>query len=336
MANRPTQSVFITGANGGMGKATVKLLLQDGCPRIVMAGRSETKLEQARAEVLADTGAPGTAVQTADGFDMTDPDRIAAAVAALPADRPFDVIFVQAGGVVFGKDYRTVEHAGQTVETTAFQNVIGGHVTLAELRKRGLVAPGARVVVAGGEGARGIPGLIPKPTFASPQALCDYLRRPGDTKGRYNPMAAIGVSKLLSALWVRKLAELEGSAMTTVWFSPGLTYGTDGLADKPPVQRWFLEHIVFGMMRLFGKAQSPEAGARKYTQCLQGAIGDNGAIIGAPEGKALGELVDQVPMNDALSDDALRDAFWDFVQSVVGPWPAPHAVAVEPRRTGTR
>ncbi len=321
MSKTKGTSIFMTGANGGLGKETCKLLIEDGFTRVVMAGRSETKIKAARDEVIAATGpGDGTTITAVSGFDMNDPAKIIAAVDALPAGEPFDVVFLQAGGVVFSKDYSTVEWNGRRVEKTIFQNVIGGHVTLSRLLERGLLAPGARVVVAGGEGARGIPGLIEKPSFDSPAELRRYVRAEPGEGAKYDPMKAIGVSKLLSALWCLTLAEQPALDMSVVWFSPGLTYGTDGLAEKPPVQRWFLETVMFGLMRLLGKAQSPRDGARKYADCLERTIGDSGDIIGAPEGKALGELVDQTPMNAAFSDRSLREEFWRLVEEVCGPF----------------
>lgn len=316
-----TKSVLITGANGGMGKETTKLLIRDGFGRIVMGGRSASKIEAARQEVV-EAVRPGADVEidAVAGFDMNDPAQIRAAVDALPADRPFDVIFLQAGGVVFTKDFDTVRLGGHRYEKTIFQNVIGGHLTLSALRSRGLVAPGARVIIAGGEGARGLPGLIASPDFPSPQALRSYATGDFADQPKYNPMNAMGVSKFAGALWSMKLAELTRGEMDVIWFSPGLTYGTDGLADKPPVQRWFLENVAFGLMRLLGRAQSPQDGARKYADAIEQKVGRSGDVIGAPEGTALGPLTDQRPMHPGFGDPTLRDAFWEVVEQVAGPW----------------
>ena len=320
-SNYQAKSVLITGANGGLGKETVKWLIEDGVGRIVMGSRDEARGRAARDEVLEATGANDADVTAVGGFDMTDPARIEAAVASLPADQPFDVVFLQAGGVVFGKDYDTVEYRGHKVERTVFQNVIGAHITLAALRKRGLVARDARVIFAGGEGARGIPGLIEAPHYDDPDALRQYVYADLPEPRKYNPMNAIGASKFMGALWTTKLAELEAANMSVVWFSPGLTYGTAGLSAKPPVQRWFLEKVVFGMMRLLGKAQSPRDGARKYADAIEGKVGANGDVIGAPEGTALGKLTDQRPMNPDLEKPALREAFWSVLEEVY-PYPA--------------
>ena len=317
------KSVFVTGANGGLGKETCKWLVEDGYGHLVMACRTDAKARQAREEVLQsnppDPAKTGTTITAVGGFDMNSPAKIKDAVAALPRDQKFDIIFLQAGGVIFAPDYQTVQLNGHSVEKTVSQNVLGGHATLAFLRKYDLLAPGARVVVAGGEGARGIPGLIASPDFASPQELRQYVTGDFSAAKAYNPMNAIGVSKLLSALWVLKLAELERDNLSVIWFSPGLTYGTQGLNGTSPLRRWFMQNIGFNIMRLLGKAQSPRNGARKYADCIAGIIGQNGDVIGAPEGTALGKLVDQIPMNRAFSNKALRDEFWTITNEIY-PW----------------
>ena len=43
-----------------------------------------------------------------------------------------------------------------------------------------------------------------------------------------------------------------------------------------------------------------------------------GSLIGAPEGKAIGKLVDQKPMNPALTNYQLINTFWSEVVSNYG------------------
>ncbi|MEM6994999.1 MAG: SDR family NAD(P)-dependent oxidoreductase, partial [Myxococcota bacterium] len=275
------RSVLVTGANGGLGRQTVAALVEDGVSRIVMAVRTRAKGEAARDQVRAEGAVgPETALEVAEGFDMTDPKKITAAVDALPADRRFDIVFLQAGGVVFSDEVQTVAHKGHTVERTVFQNVFGAHVVLSRLVERGLLAPGARVVFAGGEGARGIPGLIEKPVFETAEALHRYIHAEADRP--YNPMNAIGVSKLVGALWTTKLAQIYGERMSVLWFSPGLTGGTQGLSGAPAARRFLLEKIGFPVMTALGLAQTPEQGARKNADALLGKVGRNGDVIGAP------------------------------------------------------
>ena len=212
-------SVLVTGANGGLGLETCKHLVRDGAKRLVMACRTLEKAEQARANLLAAVGSDhGTEIQLAAGFDMNVPHRITEGVAALD-ERPFDVVFLQAGGVTYGKQWRVIEHEGHRVERTIFQNVLGGHLTWASLYERGLIRNGARVVAAGGEGARGIPGLIQSPNFDTPSQFRDYFTV-SDPKRPYVDLNAMGVSKFVSALWVLAMAERYASSQTTIWFTP--------------------------------------------------------------------------------------------------------------------
>ena len=139
-------------------------------------------------------------------------------------------------------------------------------------------------------------------------------------------MNGLGVSKFLSALWTLKLAKLEGHGLSVIWFSPGLTAGTQGLSGmSSPLQRWFMENIGFPLMKLLGRAQGAREGARKYADCIGEKIGQNGDVIGAPKGVALGKLVDQIPMNPAFSNTALQDEFWAIANEVCA-W-EPHHIA---------
>jgi len=320
MSEYSNKSVFITGANGGMGVEVCRYLVEDGFGHITMACRTEGKATAAMAEVRKTTNGSATDVTTAAGFDMTDPAAIEAAVDALPADRPFDVVFLQAGGVVYGKDWKSVTWNGVSVERTVFQNVVGAHVTLSRLMHRGLVKPGARVVIAGGEGARGIPGLIGKPEFASADDFVNYALV-ADPSRPYVDMDAMGVSKFAGALWSQKVAQLLEDQMDVVWFTPGFTAGTKGLKGVGAFKQWMFENIGFPVMVALGKAQSAKQGARKFADSLEGKVGKNGDVIGAPEGTALGAYTDQKPMNPGLTDPAIRDAFWNILEEVTGPFP---------------
>ena len=124
---------------------------------------------------------------------------------------------------------------------------------------------------------------------------------------KYNPMNAIGVSKLASALIVQQLAK-QNDGRAYIWFTPGLTHGTNGLASQSPLKRFIAEKIVFGITGLLGVSQSPKQGAEKYVSALLGEYGKNGDVLGAPEGKVLGPITDQKGMNPTLKDESVMDA----------------------------
>lgn len=231
-------------------------------------------------------------------------------------NKAFDIIFLAVGGIIIDKDYQYILTNNTKIEITVYQNLFGAHIVLNNLIRKDLIAAGARVVYAGGEGARGIPGMIEKPAFHTKEDLRNYLH--ANSTKKYSAMNAIGVSKFLGALWTMKLAELSKHKFEILWFSPGLTYGTNGLAKMSPVQRWLMENIGFGIMRILGKAQSPSDGGRKFADSLNGSIGTNGEVLGAPDKQTIGKISNQIPMNSDLSNPALKEELWTFLKEATG------------------
>ena len=308
--------ILITGANGAMAKETIKHLIHDGFTDIVMAVRTKTKGEIAKQEIMNSIeSSKNVNLSVVEGFDMNKPKEIKNAVLKLKGGRPFDIVFLAAGFAVFGDEYQSVSYNGKKIEKTIFQNLIGSHIVFSQLKKNDLVSKKARVVLAGGEGARGIKGMIEKPSFTSATDFRNYIYLNSKDLPKYNPLNAIGVSKFAGALWTKKVAELESENMEVVWFSPGLTSGSAGLKNLPFIKRT-LFGVTFGIMTLFGKSQKPKQGGRKYADCLTGKVGKNGELIGAPVGKAIGKYTEQTPLNPLLDSAELREELWSILQEI--------------------
>ena len=306
-------NIFITGANGGIGLETVKILSQKNVKRIALACRTMEKAEWTEKKLLQQR-AKNTKLESYGGFDMSDESAIQLAVSKIPQKEAFDIVFLQAGGMVVADNFQFIASNEFRIEKTIYQNVIGAYLTLDYLEERGLVAPNARIVFPGGEGARGIKGMIKKPEFQSVMELKTYIF---NGLGKYKDLDALGCAKFMSGLLVQQLAELDKGKIY-VWFSPGLTSGTNGLRDVPNPKRLFFEKVGFPLMKLFGIAQSPKQAAQKYVECLEGKYGKSGELLGAPEGKTLGKIVDQKPMNAGLTNFQFRQAFWEIVVEICG------------------
>ena len=317
--------ILITGANGGLGLATSLAAAREGA-QVVLACRTHEKAEAARAQLLATEGIEPEQAVPAGGFDMLDPAGIRAAVDQLdPA--PFDVVFLQAGGWVFTKRAQVVEFGGVAVEKTVAKNVVGAHATLRALLATGRLAPGARVVMIGGEGARGVRRAIRAPKFESTADLERYLA--GDWTGRRRsvPVDALGVSKLCAALWAQHLARLAHGQFEVVWFTPGLIGGTRGTAGLPAWKEFVFQRIAFPILVALGKAQWPQAAAEKCVDCLAGRVGQHGDLLGAPEGVALGPLTDQKPMSPMFENRAMQRAVWNLCERAAGAMPLGQATS---------
>lgn len=300
--------VLITGANGGMGTETVKLLLKKDVDQVILACRTQAKADETKRILGSDNR-----LIAVGGFDMQDQNSISKAIGSIELDKTIDIVFLQAGGMVVSKDFQFVSANGQEFEKTTYQNVIGGFIVTEELKQRGMVSENCRFLYAGGEGARGIKGMIKKPEFKSAKDLTAYIHK---GNGSYSDIDALGTSKFMSALLVQEMAERD-SLNEYVWFSPGLTAGTKGLINVPQPKKFMMENFGFPMMKLFGIAQGPVAAATKYVDALDGKYGQSGDLIGAPEGKGLGNLVDQKPMNEGFTNHNLRGSFWQIANGII-------------------
>ena len=319
MSSLSRKRVLVTGANGGLGLATCTRLLAEGAV-VVLACRTEAKAAAASAEAVCGAGVSADRAVAAGGLDMLDPASVETAVRALPRD-PIDVVFLQAGGWVWADEVRTVTLGGRTIERTIAKNVVGAHATLRALLSSGRLALDARVVVIGGEGARGLPGAIRKPAFTDVEDFERYLRGDWTGRGPYVPIDALGVSKLCAGLWAARLAGRVEGALEVVWFSPGLTAGTGGTAGLPAWKELLFQRVAFPIMVALGKAQWPEQAAAKCVDCLAGRVGEHGDRLGAPEGKALGPLVDQTPLQPLFTERAFQEAVWRACESAAGALP---------------
>lgn len=312
------KNIIVVGANGGLATETIRHLIKDGAENITLACRTFEKAIDLQNRLHASSGKGKLNLTPVGGFDMHDQQSIEKAVTALQHN--FDIVFLAAGGAVFKDTYQSIKNNGYEIEKTAYQNLFGAHITLNALLKNNKINSNARIVYAGGEGARGIPGMIENPEFANSNALRNYIHLKKTPK--YNAMNAIGVSKFLGALWVQKLAKISNKNFEIIWFSPGLTYGTNGLNSMTPVKKWVMENVGFQLMRLIGKAQSPSDGGRKFADAIKGSIGKDGDVLGAPEKQTLGKITDQIPMNKSLSNQALIEELWSILEETSGKFAA--------------
>jgi short-subunit dehydrogenase len=84
-------NLLITGASGGIGAALARVYAVPGS-RLVLWGRNEERL----ADIAAQCRARGASCETA-ACDLTDFDRLAAALEAADANNPFDLVILNAG-----------------------------------------------------------------------------------------------------------------------------------------------------------------------------------------------------------------------------------------------
>jgi malonyl-CoA reductase/3-hydroxypropionate dehydrogenase (NADP+) len=141
---------FVTGASGNIGTAITRRLLEEGAS-VVLTGRNTTKLEEARARLLAEVGA-GDDRALGLAMDGADPDSTRAAVAAAIAR--------------FGRIDVLVNNAGSAGPRQKLENV---PVTREELDA--LRAAGSTDTETAGDAARNLLGVTWNVTRAAAPAL---------------------------------------------------------------------------------------------------------------------------------------------------------------------
>jgi NAD(P)-dependent dehydrogenase (short-subunit alcohol dehydrogenase family) len=196
----PGRSYFVTGANAGIGKATVEALLAGG-GSVVMACRSREKAEPVLASLRERH--PGRDVSLVE-LDLADLRAVRrAAEEWLSLGRPLDVLVNNAG---------TAGIAGRTVdgfELTVGTNHLGPFLLTALLLPRIRQSPDGRVVNVASEAQARVEVLD-----------MDCFRRP--TSSPIDVLRRYGYSKLMNVIHAKELAaRLAGTSIVTASVHPG-------------------------------------------------------------------------------------------------------------------
>ncbi len=200
MAALADQTFLVTGANTGIGRATVEALAKDGAGRIVLAARSRDKTQPV---IDALAGAhPGVTLEFLS-LDLADLSAVARSAAELlRRDEPIDVLIDNAG--VAG--LRGVTADG--FELAFGTNHLGHFLfteTLLPLVER---APQGRIVIVSSRGHYRAKGID-----------YDAVRRPTATTSAFPEYC---VSKLCNVLYAKELARrLAHTRVTTYSLHPG-------------------------------------------------------------------------------------------------------------------
>jgi NAD(P)-dependent dehydrogenase (short-subunit alcohol dehydrogenase family) len=192
------RTALITGGNSGIGLETARVLAGHGT-RVILAGRSRSKLDEAVADLRADR--PDAQLDTLV-LDLGSLASIAAATSRLAATETIDLLFNNAG-VMNVPDRRTTADG---FELTVGTNHLGHFALTAGLLPALRRAEAARVVTVSAIAA----------TWRSGR-LDDLM-----SEQRYGAMSAYAKSKRANVLFTQELARrLAGTTITAVVVHPG-------------------------------------------------------------------------------------------------------------------
>ncbi len=302
-----TKTILITGSNSGIGlEAARKLAAKPEWGIIVLGARSKAKAEAARDNIMATTG------RSADDFrnlivDLVDPASVQAAVQDVAQQGlRFDAVVLNAGGMpsANGGELQKVP-SGQS---KLFAMNVGGHAALVNgLLEGGHFSEHATVVFAASEASRGIPMMMAKAAklpdgYADVDAALDAIVT-GDHVQKVDDMYEYGLVKLLGAVWMTELAHRHPSSLRAIAVSPGMTGGTNAMAEMPSLMKTMMTWVMLPMMSLFGMAHKVGNGADRYLQALEDESLVNGGFYASPGSKLTGPLTLQSTTAQPLLND---------------------------------
>ena len=310
------QTALVTGANAGLGFDAAAQLAERGYGRVILACRTVEKAETARQKLAERTGKDVFDVLAIDVADL-DASRQAART-LIEQERTIDLLVLNAGLV-----RQSLERTAQGIEITLAASLFGHHLLTMELLAAGRLAPGAHIVIAGSEAARGeMPGFrvpdyekIKEAVGGSIDAAMDAVAR-GEQPESFSSNGVYANAKLWVAWWAAALSRLLPDGMVVVAVSPGSAPGTTFARNMSAPMRLVMVPMLKIVGPLFGMAGSVEQGAQRYVDAGEFATDASGKFWASPPGKAVGPM--EVQTQTHFADEALQEAAWHSVVRLTG------------------
>jgi len=305
---------LVTGATSGLGLAAARLLAGEGWHEIIVTGRSLAGARQAAAQLAAENK---TVIFTPLELDLDKTSSVQSAVTELvKRGQPIDFLLLNAGLVPYKK--RALTAAG--IEASQAP-LIGHHQLTIGLLRANLLSPGARIVIAGAEPARGgvpmfsytdVPAFAAKYFRGDRTAAIEALIRNGPNV-KYVPNNAYADAKLIVAWWAAALSRRLRPDMAVYAVSPGGATATNVVRSAGPLLRYVFIPIV---NLIPGMNQTPETAARRYLQASEFGTDLSGQFFASAKGKFSGPI--EVQRQPHLYDHANQGAAWQAVVKVSG------------------
>lgn len=145
------QTILVTGGGSGIGRCTAHELASLGA-HVVLAGRSQSKLDTVAAEIAEDGGSA-----SASAFDIRDDEAVKAAVAAIvDAGGRIDGLVNNAGGQ-FPAPMQAISKRG--FDAVVSNNLTGGFLVMREVFLQSMQAHGGAIVNMAADMWNGMPGM---------------------------------------------------------------------------------------------------------------------------------------------------------------------------------
>lgn len=317
-----SKTVVVTGANSGLGFEAAAQLAEVGYGRVILACRTLEKAEQAKAQLVERTAN--------DPFETLAVDVSSVESARAASDElarrgtAIDAVLLNAGMVAGDAIGKSVDG----LELAFASSIVGHHVLTARLHQAGLLPKGARVVIAGSEGARNdLPAMFGMAAYdfaiGTPSEFGDNLHDAmktfarGSKPDKYDPMRYYAATKTFTSWWSAAMARKLGDEVLIFTVSPGSNMGTNAARHTTGFKRFLFTKIMPTIGSLAGMNMPTPLGAKRYVDVLTGnGQYRNGQSYMSKPTKLTGPL--EVQTTAHFLDQARQDAALDVIEELTG------------------
>ncbi len=318
MIEKANKKVLVTGATSGLGYEAAAQFAEAGYESVTITGRSEAKAEAARSQLAQRTGKDVFSTLAVDLSESASVD--AASTELASRGDQFDVVLLNAGMVSGSELVQTPEN----IEITFASSLIGHHQLTMKMIEDSLLAPTARIVIAGSEAARGdvptfsvvdLSALAKETSGGNLEKAAENLIR-GDSSVKYKPANAYANAKLLVAWWAAELSRRLPEGMTVNAVSPGSAPDTGAARNA----NFFMSKIMVPIMKKaparLGLAATTEVAAKRFLDAAEFGADVSGQFFASAPKKMTGPL-HRVELAH-VDDQANQAAGWAATVSVAG------------------
>lgn len=308
------RTALVTGATSGIGLEAAAQLAEAGYTEVVITGRTMDRANSAQTALVDRTGRD---VFRPLALDLGDPASIHAAASSL-AQTSISALILNAGLVSPANRQFTSDN----IELTFASSLVGHHRLTMQLLEHEALAPGARIVIAGSETAR---GDVPMMNLADLDQISidDYnndlvaaaigLIR-GEAPKKFKPNDTYATTKLFVAWWAAALSRRLPEGMTVNAISPGSTPGTNGARNANFLTRRVMLPLIKLAPARLNLAATVESSANRYLQALAFPADVNGQMYASEPKKMAGPL--QRMDYKHLNQREHQEAIWEATVSV--------------------
>jgi len=295
------QEVIITGANSGLGLATAKHLLQQGCA-VTLACRNPVKAEIAKQKLEEETGSQNISCQQLD-------------LASLQSIRDFvertngtPCGLICNAGIQYSQP---TQYTQDGFELTFGVNVLGHFLLTNLLLKKFNSLQRIAVVSSAAHNPKTGGGRFGQPAFTTPELLA----HPNDVgKTDWNKLGNTRyvTSKLCALFFTYKLNSLlhsnnRGNILVNA-FNPGLLAGTGLGKNSPPFTKFVWYYILPVIAKFFNGSSTPDKSGLLLSKLIT-SVNESGKYF---------SLNTAVASSPESYDENKMDVFWKGCETLVG------------------